>query len=67
MCEINYDDELLQLNIVRSFWASLGKVLFKKECHQDAVKRRRLIIALEQTIIFGKEGRGHLGLQVGQS
>ena len=33
--------ELLQFTIVGSFWASLGKALFQKECHQDAIKRRK--------------------------
>ena len=31
--------ELLQFAIVSSFRASLGKALFKKACHRDAMKR----------------------------
>ena len=33
--------ELLQFSIVRSFWASLGKALFEKACHQAAIKKRK--------------------------
>ena len=34
--------ELLQFTIVSSCWASLGKALIQKACHQDVIKRTKI-------------------------
>ena len=52
--------ELLQFTIVRSFWASLGKLFFGKCAIKMQLREERLIIALGQTDFRG-------ALQLGQN
>ena len=63
MCGCYSIIELLQFTIVHFFWASLGKALCQKACHQDTIKRRnthKRRFAIKIQILRGTSGRSRL-------